>query len=347
MPTLLWWGRSDTHYSRNQIILKLFKKHGWNINYYRPVSSALGKAQAFLLRPNVPDLIWVPCFRQRDAGAAIFWAQKWDCPLIFDPLISAYQKEVFEKQRWRTDQSPARKLLDWEANLFNQADLVIADTRMHAEFYCKTFKLDPRRVTVIHVGADEQMFAHQPIDLHTKPLEVFFYGSFLPLHGPEVIIEAAKQLEDTSIQWVLLGDGDSRARVEKKANGMKNVRFEQWIKYDRLPQRISNAQIVLGIFGGTPKASMVIPNKVFQTMAVGRPLITMASEAYPFPIQQSQTIGWVPPEDPKALADRVRQWSQNKNQLAARGAQTRELYDRFFSQDHIFNELKKALSLVQ
>jgi glycosyltransferase involved in cell wall biosynthesis len=343
MSTLLWWGRSDNDYSRNRIILTLLEELGWQIQFFHPYSSQLGLFQAFFLRPKAPDLIWVPCFRQRDVSSALYWARRWECPIVFDPLISSYQKEVFEKKKWGEKEKNAVNLCRWEGKLFQQADLVIADTDSHARFYINTFGINPRDVAVIHVGADDHLFRHIPLVVKKTPIEVLFYGSYLPLQGPDVIIDAASISDDESIQWVLLGEGDSKASLKNRARDIKNVRFEPWIDYEKLPQRISQAQIVLGIFGTTPKASMVIPNKVFQSMAVGRPLVTLESKAYPTEISASDVIGWVPPGNPQALATCIRSWKADPANLAERGLKTRLLYEQFFSMGKLKVELQTAL----
>jgi glycosyltransferase involved in cell wall biosynthesis len=325
MPTLLWWGRSDLAYSRNQIILQLLDRLGWHVDYFHPLSSPLGLAQAWLQRPRIPDLLWVPCFRQRDMASAVYWARQWRRPVVFDPLISAYQKAVFEKKKWPENHAAAVRMRSWEAGLFGRADAVIADTHPHAQFYIDTFRIDPGKVWVVHVGADDQRFKPATAPKDSTPLEVLFYGSFLALQGPDVIVAAARETEDQNIRWVLLGSGGMRSDLAAKARGLSNVRFEPWIPYDLLPQRLIQAHILLGIFGTTPKAAMVIPNKVYQSMAVGRPLITRTSEAYRPEVRNSDIIGWVPPGDARALADCVLKWARDPRQLMERGRQTRGL----------------------
>jgi len=346
MPTLLWWGRSDTRYSRNQILLKLLKKSGWQINYFYPFSSAVGKAQALFQRPRIPDMIWVPCFRQRDMPSAIYWARKWHCPLVFDPLISAFQKEVFEKNKWPRQHKSAVRLRKWESRLFQNADLIVADTRPHADFYIQTLGADPRKVAVIYVGADEDLFRPRPVDEAVRPIEILFYGSFLQLHGPEVILDAAKACQGEAIKWVLLGNGDSKPELQKRAQDLTNVFFEPWIDYKSLPQRLWQAHIILGIFGTTQKASLVIPNKVFQAMAVGRPLITRQSSAYPQSMRSSPIIGWVPPGDAQALEALVRRWAENPEDLIQRGHQTYRLYQNDLCIDQLSRQLQKAIEMA-
>ena len=329
MPTLLWWGRSDPQYSRNQLLLKILSDLGWHVFFFHPLASPLGKAQAFFQQLKSPDLIWVPCFRQRDMPSAVFWARRWRCPIVFDPLISAYQKEIYERCKWSAHGKKARRLLKWEAELFRQADIVIADTYLHARFYADTFQIDARKIHIVHVGADEKLFQPTDVQVDRLPMEVLFYGSFLALQGPDVIVDAAAIIDDKTIQWVLLGEGDLKTTLMKKAQGMSNVIFEPWIQYEKLPQRLARAHILLGIFGTTPKATMVIPNKVFQSMAVGRPLITRVSKAYPEAIANSSTVGWVSPGDSRAIADCVQRWASNPRALIEKGRLTRRLFERW------------------
>mgnify|MGYP001149714724 CR=1 FL=1 len=60
--------------------------------------------------------------------------------------------------------------------------------------------------------------------------------------------------------------------------------------------------------GSTKKAELVIPNKMFQAMAAGKPVITRYSKAYPPDMFASDVIGRVPCGDPASLAEKVREW---------------------------------------
>ena len=56
--------------------------------------SSIGFLEAILKRIEKPDLIWVPCFRHRDIPSAKKWSEKLNIKLLFDPLISSWDKEV-------------------------------------------------------------------------------------------------------------------------------------------------------------------------------------------------------------------------------------------------------------
>lgn len=343
MPSVLWWGRGDSGYSRNRVLLKLFSDLGWSTDFFHPVASRTGRIEAYFHQLTRPDLLWVPCFRHRDILSASHWAEKWQVPLVVDVLISAYEKDVFEKRKWPPDSMKAEHRRRWESGLLSKADIVIVDTSAHGDFFKEALGLDPDKVCVLYVGAETGLFIPLPAPLPRAPFEVLFYGSFLQLQGVDIIVKAASKTLDLDIKWVLLGDGDSKSESKKLAQGLKNIVFEPRIDYDRLPDRLKSAHVLLGIFGTTIKANLVIPNKMFQAMAVGRPVITRSSRAYPEEIRHSAVIGWVPAGNPEALAGVVRKWFNDPGHLAGRGKETRKLFDDFFGEDKLKEMLEPIL----
>jgi glycosyltransferase involved in cell wall biosynthesis len=81
-------------------------------------------------------------------------------------------------------------------------------------------------------------------------------------------------------------------------------------------------------------------------MAVGRPVITRYSRAYPEEISRSDVIGWVPEGDPISLSDRVQKWIKEPYRFALRGKQTWKLFDSFFSEEKLRGMLKNILEKV-
>ncbi|MGD8836885.1 MAG: hypothetical protein PVJ19_18220, partial [Desulfobacteraceae bacterium] len=119
-----------------------------------------------------------------------------------------------------------------------------------------------------------------------------------------------------------------------------------WLDYQKLPSRLSKAHILLGIFGTTFKTDFVIPNKVFESMAVARPLITQWARAYEANIGRTDVIGWIPRGDARALADTVRKWLSHPEDLAHRGQATRALFDQHFGPEVQRKDLISILDRV-
>jgi glycosyltransferase involved in cell wall biosynthesis len=347
MRTVLWWGRFDADYSRNRIVRKLLRELGWRIVDFHPRFSRLADWEARLKRLPRPDLVWVPCFRQRDLATASRWARARQAPLLFDPLISAYDKLVFEREKAPESSAKALKTLAWERDLFQCADIVLADTREHARFFVETLDVAPHRVHVVPVGAEEALF--QPGAAPDKPgdeaLEALFFGSFIPLQGTDVIIEAASCYQGPPLRWTLIGAGPELAARKLAAADLPNVSFEPWVDYEALPARIRRADILLGVFGTTQKASRVIPNKVFQALASGKPLVTRRAAAYPDKLIDTAGKGivWLPPGDAAALANALAELAANPRGLSEMGRQARATFDGYFSEAAIKSDLAEAL----
>lgn len=343
--TVLWWGRFDPDYSRNRVLRQAYAALGWRVADFHPLLSPLGDIEALLRRPPRADLVHVPCFRQRDIAAATRYARRHGVPLLIDPLISAYDKQLFERGKFRETSARAGWLRGREQRLFQGADLVLADTPEHARFFAETLGVAPSRLHVVYVGAEESLFTPGTPHAPNSPIEVLFYGSFIPLQGPQVIVEAARLYNGPPVRWVLLGSGPLLSECRRKARGLANVVFESWLPYTQLPERIRRADILLGVFGATPKAQRVIPNKVFQALACGKPLVTCTAPAYPAELltRQGSGIVWLPAGDAGALARAVAGIAAQSEQLAALGAQARASYERFFSSQQVQSQFQRAL----
>ena len=64
------------------------------------------------------------------------------------------------------------------------------------------------------------------------------------------------------------------------------------------------SDVCLGVFGTSPKSQRVIPNKVFDALAVGRPVVTADTPAVREVLTHGEKAWLCPPGDPDALAER-------------------------------------------
>lgn len=344
MAKVIWWGRSDLNYSRNRICRQLLQALGYQLIDFAPRISAVADIEA-QLKGLRADLVWVPCFRHRDMAAAARWARKNNIPLLFDPLISAWQKQVFERQKISADGLAANRLLNRESQWLQSADMILLDTEPQRQMFIQRFKLSAANTACVYVGAEQPLFSPAAAERSPAAVEILFYGSFIALHGVQTVIEAARLTRQHShIHWVLLGDGPFKASTQQLADGLKNVRFESSLPYTELPQRIAQADIVLGVFGDSEKASQVIPNKVFQALACGRPVITRASAAYPADIRNQHGLWQIDAANPLALSDAVWQWSHCAQ---AQGQAAHVLYTRYFSPVQLQQQLRSALHALE
>jgi glycosyltransferase involved in cell wall biosynthesis len=345
--TILWWGRFDPNYSRNRIIRKQLNKLNYEILDFQPLISRLGYIEALLKNFKKTDYVWVPCFRQRDILSASRWCLKKNIKLIIDPLISSWDKQTYEKEK-SLNRRQSNSLKKKESILFNKADIVLADTNLHANLFEKQLNVDKNKIFTLYVGAEEKFFNSSPSQKYVnKKFEILFYGSFLNLHGSKIIIEAAKLFaKNNNVKWTMLGDGPDLKKCKELAQNAPNIFFEKEIEYTKLASRIKEADLLLGIFGKSNKAGNVIPNKVFQALSCGKTVITRKSNAYPKELlNQKNGIIFIQPDNPKALYNAVLKITEDRKFLRKSNAQAKIIYDTHFSEKIINEQLKKILKL--
>jgi glycosyltransferase involved in cell wall biosynthesis len=250
-------------------------------------------------------------------------------PIVWDAFISLYDTIVEDRKLIGRCHPFAFFLKSWEWLACRAADLVMLDTKTHAEYFAEAYNIPRAKLAAVFVGAEPEIFSHRlhrASELSTKvELTVLFYGQFIPLHGIETIIRAAHLLRSDPVQWVLIGQGQAEPEIRRMlySNPLSKLQWIPWIPYTQLPEWIGRADVCLGIFGASGKASRVIPNKVFQILASGKPLITRDSPAIRELLSPDASgIYLVPPDDPEALAGSI-SWFSSRHRM-----QTEEVLHR-------------------
>lgn len=260
------------------------------------------------LRAPAHDLILVSYPGQFDVLVLRPFAWMRRKRIAFDWFISAFDTVVEDRGLLGRGNPFAWMLWTGEWLASRAADLAFMDTAAHARRMEKLFRLTPNSVGAVWVGAEPTFFRRRAHKTLGDDLQVLFYGQFIPLHGIETIIEAARLLRDAPIQWMLVGRGQEAPRVRAMLaeDPLPLLRWVEWVPYDHLRDWITRAGVCLGIFGTSDKAASVIPNKVFQIVASGRPLVTRDSPAIRELLADGPPcVRLVAPNDARALADAI------------------------------------------
>ncbi len=361
MMHVLIWGREGNYgpdYPRNRVVFAALRALGHEVTLFRPILSFIADIEYRLRRLPQPDIIWVPCFRQRDVAAASRYAQRHGIPLVFDPLISSWDKRVHEREKFSVDSMRAKRLLAWERDIFSRANVLVADTVGHADFFHEVLGVPREKLVVVPVGAEEDLFAHVPYQEKPagEPLEAMFFGTFIGLQGVDHLVEAIGRYAGNSanppLRFSLLGDGPLRAACEarvaefRRTNPALDVAFEDWRPLAELPARLAQADFFFGIFGTTGKALRVIPNKVYQALAIGRPVITAATPAFDADLRADEERGlfWCRAGDADDLARAIGRLVSCRAQLPRLAAAARATYGHRYATARITEAVNETLN---
>jgi glycosyltransferase involved in cell wall biosynthesis len=240
-------------------------------------------------------------------------------PVLFNPLVSLHDTLVADRGRFAPRSLAARVLERVDRLALQAADLVVADTQQNADHLAELGELGPERLAVCFVGAEERLFT--PVWRWPERFQALFVGKLIPLHGLETILAAARLAPEISFR--LVGSGQLEALLRDRP---PNVEWVGWVDYERLPEELARAGCALGVFGTTAKAGRVIPNKAFQALACGTPLVTAATPAAAELLRDGENALLVPPGDPVALAAAVRRLGSERVLAERLGAGGRAAY---------------------
>jgi len=279
-------------------------RRGWRLLAAYP-----GLLLRFLRAPR-PDVVIVGYMGQIDVLILWVFACLRRVPLAWDAYLSLYNTLVEDRRLYpRGGRAWLLYLVEWLG--VRAADRVFLDTDAHCDYFARRFGVDRTRFRTLRLGVEDDVFfpPRRPPDHRGEaPFLLLFYGQLAPLHGVDVILEAAKQCEDLNARWLIIGRGQSSDDLRRRLDDLKpnNVEWMSWVPYRALVHLIHGADVCLGLFSDSRKARMVIPNKVLQPIAAGCPVITADTPAMRERIWPAGAIRLVPPGDPTALAQTVR-----------------------------------------
>lgn len=226
-------------------------------------------------------------------------------PIVLDHLVSAADTAA---DRRVASPRLVGMLERLDRSAVGAADVVCVDTAEHVEL----LPVEARgRAVVVPVGAPERWFRH-PEQRAGGPVRVVFFGLFTPLQGTPVIGEAIRLLtENEGISFTLVGRGQDYETARAAAGG--RATWREWVDPDQLPDLVAGHDVCLGIFGTTPKAGRVVPNKVFQGAAAGCAVVT--ADTRPQRAALGEAAVYVPAGDAGALAGALRELAADRDRL--------------------------------
>jgi glycosyltransferase involved in cell wall biosynthesis len=337
---VLYFGTYERDYPRNaQVIAALraagvevverhvsvweSREHKWSVGPLAALRLAWAEAKLTLPRDERVDAVVVGYPGHFDMPRARRLARR--RPLVFNPLVSLADSLVDDRGRFTRGSLPARVLERIDRRALRLADLVVADTDAHADFLAELGGIPRERVATAFVGAEERVF--RPAWRQPEQFEALFVGKLIPLHGLETILAAAEQASELAFRVV--GSGQLDAVMGRRP---PNVTWTPWVDYEQLPEAYRDAGCALGIFGTSAKAARVNPNKAFQALACGTPLVTADTPAARELLVDGESALLVAPGDPCALASALRRLAADPGLARAIAAGGRRVFEQHASE---------------
>ncbi|MEP0203689.1 MAG: glycosyltransferase [Halioglobus sp.] len=279
--------------------------------------------------------------------------RNWSGLVVVDAFLCLHDTVVKDRKLVRERGLMARLVYWLENTTLNRADIVLIDTARQQAMLIDQYRLDVDKVWAVPVGVNEALWVPMELPPLEDHFEVLFYGTFIPLHGVDAIVEAAEILQgiDESVRITLVGTGQAADSIAQQleSSDFANIRWARTlVEPQELYQYMRASHCVLGVFGASEKSANVVPYKAYQAMAANHILITRAGPAMDDLLSGIESIPGlclVPAGDPQALANTILDVKRNYDEYRL-SSRTRKLYDSRLSNTVIKEKLSRIKELV-
>lgn len=249
--------------------------------------------------------------------------------------------------------APARWL---ENFLYKHATHILVNSPAYKE-YLLGKGVPEKKITFIPYGTDINMFNPTVDGSHIRKkygledkFTVVYAGALGQANDIDTILRAATRLQDeTSIRFILFGDGKERMRLEAEAKNKKldNIIFAGPCPKKEMPFVLASSDVCVAILQNIPMFRTTYPNKVFDYMAAGRATILVIDGVIREVIESSNGGIYVKPGDDQMLAKTILELSKDPKRTNQMGESARAyLVKHLDRQDKLNDTLHLLKNLV-
>jgi glycosyltransferase involved in cell wall biosynthesis len=244
------------------------------------------------------------------------------------------------------------RLSEWlERFLYRRAERVMVNSPGFVEHVKAR---GARRVELVPNGADPTMFDPYASGANFRSahgLEGLFVALYAGAHGMSndlgIVLQAAGTLKSKrpDIAIVLLGDGkDKPALMAQAADlGLTNLRFIPPVPKSQMAEALAAADACIAILKPIPLYATVYPNKVFDYMAAGRPVILAIDGVIRQVVEAAEGGIFVPPGDAAALAEALCRLADDPAGARQMGQNARRYVEEQFERSALADKLAAIL----
>lgn len=173
-----------------------------------------------------------------------------------------------------------KKWVKYQIKYTKKVDHLILVTDEAKDYYVNNYGVDPHKITVLpnYISLERfRMFKHDndsESDLK-RIFTVVYFGDTGIRRGILTILESAEILKNEKIHFLIIGTSSDKHYLQKIATerNLHNVTFTGWIPVDEAIKLINNSKVGLCPFLRNIHHDTTYANKMFQYMALGKPVL--------------------------------------------------------------------------
>jgi glycosyltransferase involved in cell wall biosynthesis len=261
-----------------------FSKNRWFNKFVNIIYYIITLPARILLISFSTTLIVLPMNTNKFTLVDVLVAKMFSKKVIYEYYISLYDTLINDRQTLHANSIRANIILFYDIIFTKLADKIICLNQSEIDCYKKYMASgSDKKIFKIPLVIDYLPQQHKKEKVETV---IFcWWGTYIPLHGLEMIIESFS-LTMTNSHLYIFGDSDTKSKkyrelvIKLGIDDRVHFKHEYNFKNGLLPSFLCNHKtIALGVFGESNKAKSVLPNKTVDSCMLAIPTLTARNPA--------------------------------------------------------------------
>jgi glycosyltransferase involved in cell wall biosynthesis len=310
----------------------------------------MGAATVMATQIPKPDLVVATSPQFLCAVAGYLASRIHGCPFLFE-LRDIWPDSIVTVGAM--EQGTAIKILEkLELSLYRSASMIVALTDAFQD-YLLDKGIASSKIRVIKNGVDLQFFQPQnpsPVleaELETKGKFIVSYiGTIGMAHALDKVVLVAESLRDNDkIIFLILGEGAKKREIKNLIDqkGLKNIKVLPGVSHGEVRDYYALSDLVMVTLKNTPLFRKVIPSKIFEIMAMSRPILCAVDGECRQIIDAAGSGVFVEPENVADMVEMIRKLALPKEELETMGQNGRRFVESYFNRDRLAHEYLEVL----
>ena len=275
--------------------------------------------------------------------------------IIVDFYISSFDSAVNDRKTKKKESIKAFLDLTKDRLLMKLGSVIIFLNKSESQYYQDVVGLnvDDFRIKILPLCVDHKIFSEDEFKskgfIKNDKLTLCWWGTYIPLHGLENIIESMKYIKDLPIELIIFGDNDAKShpyRELAKKNGVEEkITFNHEKTFSNgllSPFLLNNCHLGLGSFGSSSKAKTVLVNKLVDCLALGIPCLTAKTKACEEFFNENSGVIFCK-TDPMSISEEIIKIYDNSEKLSLQSKNAYQAYLKYFTPEKFSQGLLEIL----
>ncbi|TWT59604.1 glycosyltransferase family 4 protein [Rubinisphaera italica] len=241
-----------------------------------------------------------------------------------------------------------------ESFLYARASHILVNSPAYQD-YLLSKGIKAEKISVIPNGVDPEMFnssmdtrdIRKELNLENKFIATYA-GALGMANDIDTILHAASMTDAPEIHYLIVGDGKERPRLQQLAKelNLTNLTFTGGVAKQEMSAYLTASNVCLATLQDIPMFKTVYPNKVFDYMAAGRPVILGIDGVIREVLESANGGVFIHPGKPEELRKAVMAMAVDPQISESMGKSGQDYVTLHFNRDNHAEDLHKLLNKV-